>query len=86
MDDTIAILDTPSFERFGVAGFMDVQSVADALNDLLPPSRISDLSLIHIGNDTLILEWTAVGDNFDHGTGMFYYIRALSELQVRCLT
>jgi len=69
---TAVILDTPDFERSSIAGFIDVKSVANVSTDSLPPARINDLRLTPImENSTMILEWTAVGDDYDSGTGMF---------------
>ncbi|RXN39283.1 epithelial chloride channel -like protein [Labeo rohita] len=37
-----------------------------------PPNRITDLNA-EIQNDTVLLSWTAPGEDLDHGTGKAYY-------------
>ena len=61
------------FERFSLAGFIDVQSVAPPGSDLHAPSRVIDLKVVEVSHDQgyVRLEWTAVGDDYDVGNGEF---------------
>lgn len=74
IEDAGTILEaSPEFLRFSLAGFIDVKSIAPKNQDLLAPSKIVDLQATEISYEysSIILEWTAVGDDFDHGQGDF---------------
>lgn len=42
--------------------------------DILPPNRVCDLKVLSINskNRTVLLQWTAPGDDYDYGKGNFF--------------
>ena len=62
---------TDEFERNTLSGFMNVLTLAPEGSDAIAPSRIIDLKVTGASWDDkkITLEWTAMGDNFDEGTG-----------------
>ena len=67
----VELIPTDKFQRYSLAGYIDVQSVAPEERDMYPPARILDLKVTRTSreNQTITLEWTAVGDDLDKGKG-----------------
>jgi len=67
---------TDEFQRFSLAGFIDVQSIAPPNVDRYAPSRVQDLNVTgaSYADGTVTLEWTAVGDDLDVGTAESYEV------------
>lgn len=59
------------FERYSVAGYIDVASVAPATADFYSPDRVMDLTVVETlySESSVVLEWTAVGDDYNIGNG-----------------
>ena len=69
----VELTPTDEFQRFSSAGYIDVKSIAPPNTDRYAPSRVQDLDVTGASyNDgTVTLEWTAVGDDLNEGTGKF---------------
>ena len=67
----VKLTPTDQFQRFALAGYIDVKSVAPPGRDIYPPSRILDLKVTKAlyEDSSITLEWTAVGDDLDEGNG-----------------
>ncbi|XP_077985471.1 calcium-activated chloride channel regulator 1-like [Glandiceps talaboti] len=67
------------FSRVLSAGAFDVEGGPDSSSpeDVFPPARIQDLEVeeTFYENGTVVLAWTAVGDDFDRGTAQEYDLR-----------
>ncbi|XP_070557745.1 calcium-activated chloride channel regulator 1-like [Ptychodera flava] len=67
------------FSRSASAGAFDVVGVTSETeqDDVFPPSRIHDLNVEQTSyeNNTVILAWTAPGNNYDSGTAREYDLR-----------
>ncbi|XP_067949142.1 calcium-activated chloride channel regulator 3A-1-like isoform X2 [Watersipora subatra] len=72
------------FQRFSLAGFINVTHIAPAGQDRLPPSRIFDLIVAETSydNQTVTLEWTAVGDDLDEGKAASYELWKADTYQI----
>ncbi|KAF6020746.1 hypothetical protein EB796_020902 [Bugula neritina] len=70
----VKLIPTDEFQRFSLAGLIDVKSVAPPNKDFHAPSRILDLEVTEASYDgsRVTLEWTAVGDDLDSGTASYY--------------
>ena len=67
------LLPYENFERSLVGTPFEVSGVPDDIEDIeeiLPPAKISDLTVIGVSNTSVTLQWTAVGDSLDEGTGL----------------
>ncbi|XP_033099780.1 calcium-activated chloride channel regulator 4-like, partial [Anneissia japonica] len=58
------------FERSASGGVLQVSNHVDVAIDRLQPSRIIDLKVIEVSyqQQSVTLQWTAVGDDFDKGS------------------
>ena len=67
----VVLTPTGPFQRYSLAGFIDVQSIAPEYVDFVSPSRIVDLKVIEASYEQsrITQEWTAVGDDQDEGNG-----------------
>lgn len=63
------------FARTGSGGVFEVENFVAPTGDELAPSRITDLGVIATSYDnaSVTLQWTAVGDDYDQGTGDYRY-------------
>ncbi|XP_030832203.1 calcium-activated chloride channel regulator 1-like [Strongylocentrotus purpuratus] len=84
-----AITPTPpsvpsSFMRSASGGVFAVNNYIPNAPDVLAPSRIQDLaySSFSYENATVILTWTAVGDDLDQGTASEYELRYSNDFDV----
>lgn len=67
-----SVLSGPFLRYFEYGSFF---SIADRpRGDIYPPSRVTDLTASRVG-DRVTLEWTAPGNDYDHGTAKSYEIR-----------
>jgi len=74
----VKLIPTDEFQRFSLAGgLIDVKSIAPPNKDFHAPSRILDLKVTEASyNESRVtLEWTAVGDDLDSGTGMQLFLQ-----------
>ncbi|XP_041465498.1 calcium-activated chloride channel regulator 1-like isoform X1 [Lytechinus variegatus] len=73
----VGTIEEPSFMRTASGGVFKVQSYTANLLDTIAPSRIQDLiyESFSYDNSTVTLDWTAVGDDMDHGTAYSYELR-----------
>ena len=66
------------FDRSTSGGLFTVMNYAMVANtDIFPPAKIQDLSLVAMSydNNTIVLEWTATGEDLDQGgPGQSIYI------------
>ncbi|XP_013401095.2 calcium-activated chloride channel regulator 1-like, partial [Lingula anatina] len=68
------------FNRVALSGFFKVTGVPNLTNpstDIFPPSRIRDLRVVEASHakSVIILEFTAVGDDYQSGTAARYEVR-----------
>ncbi|XP_033120351.1 calcium-activated chloride channel regulator 1-like [Anneissia japonica] len=78
--------DLPVFEPMGMfvritsGGVIQVKKYVDDPKDNLAPSRIVDLSIVKTSysEQSVVLQWTAVGDDFNKGTATKYELMAAS--------
>lgn len=70
-EQDVKLTPADDFQRYSLAGFIEVKSIAPIDTDRFPPSRVTDLEVTGASYDdsSVTLEWTAVGDNLDKGTG-----------------
>ena len=50
-------------------------TIASIIGDIIPPADINDLSINSISSNSILLSWTAVGDNGFEGTAFSYVIK-----------
>lgn len=89
-EEKVVLSPTGNFERYSPADFIDVKSVAPQGADLYPPARVIDLEVVEVSYERAeaVLEWTAVGDDYDIGNGesyqttILYHDNRLTSLQL----
>ena len=61
------------FHRQAVGPAVFVKQGLSSRTDVAPPSRVLDLRMKNVAEDSLFvtLEWSAPGDNFDQGRGKY---------------
>ncbi|XP_033122891.1 calcium-activated chloride channel regulator 2-like [Anneissia japonica] len=71
------------FERSASGGAVQVANYIGVTKDRMRPSRIVDLTVTKVSyqNQSVILQWTAVGDDLDKGTVYEYDLRFSSTFQ-----
>ncbi|XP_033120350.1 calcium-activated chloride channel regulator 1-like [Anneissia japonica] len=74
------------FTRTASGGAIEVSGYSYQANDVVAPSRISDLSVLETSysEEKVVLQWTAVGDDLDRGNASRYELKiakSFSELQ-----
>lgn len=62
------LIPVEDFSRTKSGGAFIVTEVPPAGEDVYPPCRITDFAAA-MENDTVMLSWTAPGDDLDEGTG-----------------
>nr|XP_054752473.1 calcium-activated chloride channel regulator 1-like [Lytechinus pictus] len=64
------------FVRTGSGGVFEVENFVAPIGDELAPSRINDLGVLATSYDesSVTLQWTAVGDDYDQGTGEYIFM------------
>ncbi|XP_037784831.1 calcium-activated chloride channel regulator 3A-1-like [Penaeus monodon] len=65
------------FNRFAAAESIQVAKIPET-DDVLPPSRVTDLQVAGTSQASLTLTWTATGDDLDSGVAFRYEIRLSS--------
>ena len=59
---------TGVFSRTAIAGSFQVTGVPEGNTNIYPPGVVRDFHLL-LDTDTLVMTFTAPGDDLDHGTG-----------------
>ncbi|XP_033120354.1 calcium-activated chloride channel regulator 1-like isoform X2 [Anneissia japonica] len=79
-DDLPVFEPTGMFVRITSGGVIQVENYVDNPKDNLAPSRILDLSVVKTSysEQSVVLQWTAVGDDFNKGTATKYELMAAS--------
>ena len=65
-----------------ISGCGDEKSDPIDPGDTVPPGQVTDLFILEITNSTVLLIWTAVGDDELEGTATAYDIRYQSDPQI----
>nr|APU50752.1 epithelial chloride channel-like protein 137 [Saccoglossus kowalevskii] len=79
--------DAEQFNRANSAGTFEVTGYYTDPNaplDVFAPSRIIDLEVVSTSHEhrTVVLQWTATGNNFDQGTAAEYDLRVSEDINV----
>ncbi|MGH0154869.1 UNVERIFIED_CONTAM: hypothetical protein FKN15_028422 [Acipenser sinensis] len=74
------LIHVEDFSRTKSGGAFIVTEVPPAGEDVYPPCRITDFAAA-MENDTVMLSWTAPGDDLDEGTALEYELRISGNVQ-----
>ncbi|KAK6484346.1 calcium-activated chloride channel regulator 2-like [Huso huso] len=74
------LIPVEDFSRTKSGGAFIVTEVPPAGEDVYPPCRITDFAAA-MENDTVMLSWTAPGDDLDEGTALEYELRISGNVQ-----